>query len=104
MLTTTTEIWPFGDGRQAKRLVTINIANYSKNDDGTTDYLWSIQEPFPFPGQTPIDAAGKLEKWDRNNTCLALLAAVLNQYLHGPSVPLTEAEQDHCRSLAEKNT
>jgi hypothetical protein len=82
MLTTTMELWPFGDQRSAKRLVTINIANVgcNPNDITKTDYVWTIDETDPLFG-SPIKAEGVLKKYDRNAAATSILIAVLQEYL-----------------------
>lgn len=103
MLTTTVELWPHGSGNRAKRLVTINIANYGQNTDGTNNYLYTIEETEPLFG-SPIWHVGKLEKWDRKQDCTALLTAVLRHYTEFPQQELSQSDRDAAERLARKNT
>jgi hypothetical protein len=83
MLTMNVELWPHGNKDYAKRLVTINVANVGRSEanQGTDrcDYVWTIDEPKPLFGD-PISAQGLLEGYDRKASCVAIMAAVLQDY------------------------
>ena len=85
MLTTTIELWPFGDEEKAQRLVTINIANVGPDpaDPHTYDYIYTIDEPKPLFGK-PIEAEGILKGYNREGTAVDILAAVIKDYYNGP--------------------
>lgn len=80
MLSMNVELWPFGDKDSAKRLVTITLANMGRSYDGNGyDYLWTIDEPKPLFGD-PISAQGCLKNYDRKASCIAIIAAILDDY------------------------
>lgn len=103
MLTMHVELWPFGDESEAKRLVTINIANLGKSEWGDYDYLWTIDEPTPLVG-TPIKAEGVLMGYDRNASCVEMLAAVLDDYRKPKVVGLTEQDKATAQRLRIKSS
>lgn len=81
MLTMNVELWPFGDEEEAKRLVTINLANmgYSSHDYEKCDYVWTIDEPKPLFGD-PIKADGVIFGYDRKASCVNIIAEILQNY------------------------
>ena len=57
MIRVTVEILPSGDASRARKVAQIDAGNIGMNDDGTTNYLYSISEPEPLAG-SPIEGSG----------------------------------------------
>ncbi len=101
MLTMSVELWPFGDKSRAKRLVTINIANLGMGVHGGYDYAWTIDEPAPLVGE-PIKSQGILLGYDRNASCVEMLAAVMKDYELPYAVDFTEEDKATFQRLRDK--
>jgi len=94
MLSATIELWPHGDQSRSKRLVTIALANVGRNSDGTSDYIYTLDEPEPLFGN-PVDDYGKLSHYDRKNNCIEILDAVLSNWKFRGGPPMLDSyEQD----------
>lgn len=102
MLTTTVELWPFGDKDAAKRLVTINIANVGRNaaNPHRSDYVYTIDEPTPLFGE-PIHIEGVLLAYDREGSAIDILRTVL-ELADGPVTGLNSSDKLVAERLRNK--
>ena len=101
MLTMNVELWPFGDKSEAKRLVTINLANVGRSKLGGYDYVYTIDEPEPLYGD-PIKAEGVIMNYDRNASCVDMLGAILDDFRRPKDYDMIDEDFNTARKLRNK--